>query len=314
MIICAECGHRNGNDESFCRNPSCGALLESEQARQVLVQPGARPADEREQGQAEALPPEPAAERAIQSISHPSPGPVVEPGQLACATCGGGNEPGRNFCVHCGASLTVPPTGDQAATTGATGPRPAGSERGLRLLLAALGVIVLVSAGVLLGLTLLRGGDDGGGGGTVTTVGGGVAAVPPGAIRVAASTQSGERVATNLIDGNLGTFWSRRVTDQFAAITFTFTQPVKLARVSIAAGASGTEFRRRHRPKLIQLQYGDGTTQTATLADRPSFQNVEVKPRVVGRLRIVIRDVYRATGGQNPRLTSISEIRFLAAR
>ncbi|HVD16854.1 MAG TPA: discoidin domain-containing protein [Actinomycetota bacterium] len=439
MIICTKCGHKNGNDESFCQNPACGAFLEwegkaaqtgvmppvggasppgakdrsdvadvtpgraiqsgappagamgkppsggagrpasggsptrqagrrggppsrpatpppgggraadpgeatgffdaaaeaarpddapgparpepvrrTEQAKQMLVRPGDRPAGKRPQGQPEAQRPREAQQPQLPVDQGPR-GPVIEPGQIACATCGWGNDPGRHFCRHCGASLTVPPapTEVRPAKTGTIRRPPVDSERGLRLLLAALGGLAIVTAAVLLGLSLFRGGDNGGGGGTVTTVGrgggGGVAEVPPSAIRVAASTQSGERVAANLIDGDLGTFWSRRVNDQFAAITFKFTQPVKLARISIAAGAAGDEFRRRHRPKQIRLEFSDGATQTANLADQPDFQNVEVKPRTVDRLRIVILDVYQAPSGQNRRLTSISEVRFFGA-
>jgi F5/8 type C domain len=412
MIVCTKCGHKNGNDEIVCQNPSCGAFLEwegkaaqtgmippvgggpppdakerprvaevapdqavqsgtpvgggtgqppsrggarqddpgeatgffdagaeaarpddepgpakpkpirrTDQAKQMLVRPGEQLAAKRRQGQPEAQRPQEAQQPQLAADQGPR-GPVVEPGQVACATCGWGNDPGRHFCHHCGASLTVRPTPTEVRPAGTARRPPPDSDRGLRLLLAALGGLAVVTAAVLLGLSLFRGGDGGGGGGgtTVTTAarggggaGGGLAEVPPSAIRVAATSQSGERLATNLIDGDLGTFWSRRVNDQLAAITFTFSQPVKLARVSIAAGASGDEFRLRHRPKQVRLEFSDGAKQTVNLADQPDFQNVEVKPRAVDRVRIVILDVYQATSGKNRRLTAITEVKFLGS-
>src|SRR6266542_2590503 len=56
---------------------------------------------------------------------------------------------------------------------------------------------------------------------------------------VAASSQSGSRVADNVIDGKLGTFWSRLVPseDDQPFLRFSFARPVDLGRVTIAAGA-----------------------------------------------------------------------------
>jgi len=148
----------------------------------------------------------------------------------------------------------------------------------------------------------------------VTRAGGGdLAAVPADAVRAAASSQSGEHVAANLVDGDLGTFWSRTVNDRIAKVTFTFGQPQRLARISIAAGASGDQFGLRHRPKVVRLDFSDGASKSVTLADRPGYQNVDLEPRAVDQVRISILEVYEATGGgATRRLTSISEVRFFA--
>ncbi len=123
-------------------------------------------------------------------------------------------------------------------------------------------VIVLVGGG--LWLASVRGRSSSNTGTTSPT------APPPALARVeptsvAASSQSGARVADNVIDGKLGTFWSRLVPSEDAQpfLRFSFARPVDLGRVTIAAGASGAEFSKRPRPQEIELQFSDGTTLRA---------------------------------------------------
>jgi hypothetical protein len=286
----------------------------AEQAERMLVRPGER----RPRGQPEAQKPQEVQEQVDygKAADH---GPVVEPGQVACQNCGWGNDPGRHFCRHCGATLQRTPPRPQPAELTRVVPRQGGGDRALRLVLAALGAAVVLGAAALLALSLHRGAGGTSGGGKsgatgVTRAGGRLAAVPPDAVRVAASSQSGEHVATNLVDGDPGTFWSRRVADRIATLTFTFDRPRRLARISIAAGASGDEFPLRHRPKVIRLQFSDGAAKSVTLADEPGYQNVDLEPRTVDRVRIAILEVYEATSGPNRRLTAISEVRFFTAR
>ncbi|HEX6675605.1 MAG TPA: discoidin domain-containing protein [Actinomycetes bacterium] len=289
----------------------------AEQAERMLAHPSKR----RAQGQPEAKKPQEVQEQ-VDYGKAPDHGPVVEPGQVACQNCGWGNDPGRHFCRHCGATLQRQPPRPQPAELTQVVPRRGGGDRALRLVLATLGAAAVLGAAALLALSLHRGAGGGGSGGAgraggtgVTRAGGGgLAAVPADALRVAASSQSGEHVATNLIDGDPGTFWSRRVTDGIATLTFTFDRPRRLARISIAAGASGDEFPLRHRPRVIRLQFSDGAAKSVTLADQPGFQNVDLEPRTVDRVRIAIVEVYQAASGPNRRLTAISEVRFFTAR
>jgi len=286
-----------------------------EQAERMLVRPGER----RPQGQPEAKKPQEVQEK-VDYGKAPDHGPVVEPGQVACQNCGWGNDPGRHFCRHCGATLQRTPPRPEPAELTRVVPRQVGGDRALRLLLVALGAAAVLGAAVLLALSLHRGAGGsggagkGGGAGVTRAGGGGLAAVPPDDVRVAASSQSGEHVATNLIDGDPGTFWSRKVADGIATLTFTFSRPQKLARVSIAAGASGDEFPLRHRPKVIRLEFSDGAAESVTLADQPGYQNIDLEPRTVDRVRIAILDVYQASSGANRRLTAISEVRFFTRR
>jgi len=151
----------------------------------------------------------------------------------------------------------------------------------------------------------------GGGGDNPGTASPVVASVRPG--RVQASTQSGSRLAANVIDGKTGTFWSRLAPsdDEQPFLRFFFDRRVKLARISIAAGAAGSEFSRRPRPRQIELRFSDDTVIRATLADRSGFQTVSFSPREVDMIRLVILSTYPSAG---PQRTSVSEVRFFAAK
>jgi hypothetical protein len=171
-------------------------------------------------------------------------------------------------------------------------------------------IIVLVGGGLWLASVRGRSSSNSAGPGTTT---------PPPVLErvapasVAASTQSGSRVADNVVDGKLGTFWSRLVPsdDDQPFLRFSFDQPVELARLSIAAGASGTEFSKRPRPQEIELKFSDGTTLRTTLADKQGFQTVNFRPREVDRLRLVVLSTYPSSGAQR---TSISEVRFFRVK
>src|SRR6266508_3674940 len=138
--------------------------------------------------------------------------------------------------------------------------------------------------------------------------------VSPAKVKIEASSESGSRKAALLLDGSLGTFWSRDPTDQFATLSFSFAEPVQLGRIAIAAGAAGAEFKLRHRPKALELTFSDGSTLTKTLTDQPQPQNIDFPPRSVARVTMKIAAVFQAPStGSNYRRTSISEVRFFSA-
>jgi hypothetical protein len=183
-------------------------------------------------------------------------------------------------------------------------------QRALRRFGVLVAIIVVVGAG--LWLASVRGRSP-------SEAGRPSATAPPPALvsvqaaSVAASTQSGSRLAGNVIDGKLGTFWSRLVPSNDAQpfLRFSFDHPVELGRVAIAGGASGSEFSKRPRPQEVELQFSDGTTLRTTLADKQGFQMVNFRPREVDRLRLVVLSTYPSSGLQR---TSISEVRFFAVR
>jgi F5/8 type C domain len=182
-------------------------------------------------------------------------------------------------------------------------------QRALRRFGVLVAIIVLVGGG--LWLASVRGRSSNTGGTSAT-------APPPALVQVkpasvAASTQSGSRVADNVIDGRLGTFWSRLAPsdDDQPFLRFSFDQPVELGRLTIAAGASGAQFAKRPRPQEIELRFSDRTTLRTTLADKQGFQTVNFKPREVDRVRLVVLSTYPSSG---PQRTSISEVRFFRVK
>jgi hypothetical protein len=183
-------------------------------------------------------------------------------------------------------------------------------HRALLRFVALVAVVVLVGGGLWMASARDKA--------STTTIGSATTRPAPALVQVrpagvVASTQSGSRIATNVIDDKLGTFWSRLVPsqDNQPFLRFTFTRTVELGRLTIAAGASGSEFSKRPRPQEVELRFSDGSTLRTTLADKPAFQTVSFSPRKVKVLRLVVLSTYPSSG---PQRTSISEIRFWAVR
>jgi hypothetical protein len=200
-----------------------------------------------------------------------------------------------------------------AAGEGAVGrsaiPRTHEQQRALRRLGVLIAVIVLVGGGLWFVTTRDR--SPGNGAASTTVAAPTLVRVRPSG--VTASTQSGSRVAANVVDGKLGTFWSRLVPsdDDQPFLRFSFSQRVQLGRVQIASGAAGAEFAKRPRPQEIELQFSDGTTLRTTLADKTGFQTVNFRPREVDRVRMVVLSTYPSSG---PQRTSVTEVRFFAVK
>jgi hypothetical protein len=189
-------------------------------------------------------------------------------------------------------------------------PRTPEQQRALWRLGVLIAVIVLVGGGLWFATTRDNRSPGNGAAGTTAAAPTLVRVRPSG---VTASTQSGSRVAANVVDGKLGTFWSRLVPsdDNQPSLRFSFSQRVQLGRVQIASGAAGAEFAKRPRPQEIELQFSDGTTLRTTLADKTGFQTVNFRPRGVDRVRMVVLSTYPSSG---PQRTSVAEVRFFAVK
>jgi hypothetical protein len=204
--------------------------------------------------------------------------------------------------------LPVAAAGEEAVGRSAA-TRTHEQRRALRRLGVLLAVILV--AGGALWFATTRDGSSGNGAADTTAAAPTLVQVRPSG--VAASTQSGSRVAANVVDGKLGTFWSRLVPsdDNRPSLRFSFSQRVRVGRVQIASGAAGAEFAKRPRPQDIELQFSDGTTLRTTLADKTGFQTVNFRPREVDRVRLVVLSTYPSSG---PQRTSVSEVRFFAVK
>jgi hypothetical protein len=254
------------------------------------------PSDNSFPSEAELLKQPPVWERARRRMpAAPAPGAPGVPGAPAA--------PGE-----AGAARAPRPAGGEAVRRA---PRTRSDEqrRALRRFGVLIALIVVIGGG--LWYATMR--DKSPGGGAAGTT----APAPPleqvRASAVAASSQSGSRLASNVIDGKLGTFWSRLVPsdDDQPFLVFSFNQPVQLGRAQIAPGAAGAEFPKRPRPQEIELRFSDGTTLRTTLADKAGFQTVNFRPREVNRVRLVVLSTYPSSG---PQRTSITEVRFFRVK
>jgi len=240
--------------------------------------------------------------------------PDPAPWQVRCQRCGWPNDPTWIECHHCDTRLTLPPARaglvPASEADSPAGSPPARWEQLVRLL-AVVVLLAVVAAVVVVATRGLRHPRAAGAAKpTPSTAATALAVVRP--VTVAASSESGERVARNVIDRNLTTYWSQHVpgTDAQPFLRFSFATPVKLTELQIAAGASGDQFIARPRPQRIALVFADGSSLNFTLADKRGFQAITFPPRSVSQLRLVILSTYPGT--DLPR-TSISEIKFLAA-
>jgi hypothetical protein len=239
--------------------------------------------------------------------------PVPAPWQVVCQQCGWPNDPTWIECHHCDARLTLPPAGPGPVTAGEAAPAgvpPARWERAVRLL-AVVVLLAVVAVVVLLATRGLRHPRAAVATRPIPSTGAAsLVVVRP--VTVTASSESGERVARNVIDRNMATYWSRHLpgTDVQPFLQFTFATPVKLTQLQVAAGASGDQFIARPRPQRIALVFDDGSSLSFTLADKRGFQKLSFPPRSVSQLRLVVLSSYPGT--DLPR-TSISEVKFLAS-
>lgn len=327
-------------------NPGPAGAPPANRGESLVARPGDRPppAPPADPSTAPRQPGEPAGGAATQQLppatAPASDIPPIRPGEIVCPVCGWGNEPTRRFCRHDGAVLSPAGGGrgqPDALQAGQRRRRTGGGGRG-PLIVVALLVPVLVAAAVL-GVVFLRpGGNDKGkgkaGGKASPSATASPAAesvvVPAGAVRVAkVSSQSGGRVAKNLLDGKPETFWSTafpsgipgnagpRDIDRRPQLQFAFDPAVTVTKIEIINGASGAEFGKRSRAKRCFLQFPDGSEQSFELDDqRTEFQTIEIKsPKKISSLVLNIVTSYQdgasETTGDKFRF-SLAEVRFFA--
>lgn len=140
----------------------------------------------------------------------------------------------------------------------------------------------------------------------------------------ASSTYDGDRVshlATNLIDGDLGTNWAEGVDGNGIGeyVQFAFQKEQTITGFRICSGNHATD--RYHpdryyvgnaRPKMIKLTFEDGSSEEFSILDvkeELSFQLA--KPVTTKTVRLTIQSVYEGSSWED---TVISEIVFLAAK
>jgi hypothetical protein len=96
------------------------------------------------------------------------------------------------------------------------------------------------------------------------------------------------------------------------ALLVTFPQPATVSRLTIRAGlAAGADERTRQaQPRVLDIQFSDGSCQPVELANTPDAQQFKVTTGSSTSARIVVADVYPAPESQGTPLVSLSEITF----
>jgi hypothetical protein len=266
--------------------------------------------------------------------------PPIRPGEIICPVCGWGNEPSRRFCRHDGAVLSAAGAGGTGQPppmkAGQRNRRTTGSKKGWVAL--ALLLPVLLAGMLVAGFLFLK---PHGKHSPVNPVARtpaaktpatqtpaavpGTVLVPAGGVTISRFTsQSGDKVAANTIDGDPDTFWSaaypslipgnpRPDIDRRPAIRYAFAPPVTLARLEIRNGASGDAFAKRPRANRIFVRFSDGGVQVATLDDDgTTFQAVPIKaPKKVSWVELQISTSYPGSATDDDRYRfSLAEVRF----
>jgi hypothetical protein len=119
-----------------------------------------------------------------------------------------------------------------------------------------------------------------------------------------------EYLAFNSVDGNPSTAWAEAADGPGIGEGFTVTFPVKrtVSEIRVLPGYAKTEalFRKYNRPKVLGVEFSDGTKTSLSLADEPSLQRFPVSVDAEWA-KVTIADVYKGTTRDE---TYLSEIEF----
>jgi hypothetical protein len=251
--------------------------------------------------------------------------PELKPGQRPCPNCGWPVEASWKFCHHCATSLSMPrvrseETGGERTSRWRRPPAgdrnfPNDNRRRTRLAVSLVALVALVGAGVYAAINVLPTGSRSSSRETTTTIPRVVLVPVTGARMIEASTVSGSHVGELVLDGKPDTYWSRQAPspDDTPHLIFQFKTQTKLARLDIISGASGDQFAKRARPKLIRLLFSDGLNLRFTLKDEHELQSIDFEPHQTRRVRIVVESTYPGSDpAPNRDRVSISEVSFFA--
>jgi hypothetical protein len=262
---------------------------------------------------------------------------VIKPGDRICGNCGEGNDPARNFCRRCGASLAeaeVYAPGWWARLVAwfrrrrlhAAGERPKArrrlvggrSQRGLLttwatrvLALAVIAFVVLLNVGPYKSTIRHRFAQ------WYRDVAGEVhpTYTPVHPIAALASASAPGHPPAYAIDGATNTCWQAAGANDGVgqSITLQLASPTSLAKVGFLDGDqdSASSFLSEPRARVLRLTFVASAkgvpapVRDVTLHDLPAFQTFTVNAKDVTKLTITIESVYPSAQGHN---TSMAEI------
>jgi hypothetical protein len=321
MIVCAACGTENRDDARFCAD--CGAFLEWEGAPvgPVNTADPTVPTAPATGTVGSAIPVE------VQPTEAPRRRPVQPPraavhrgplpGEVACPTCGSGNEPSRRFCRSCGALLAHPEAvrlswwrrlrNRLARRRGyAAGERRRRRDnRATRRLLAITAALCLVVIAVLAAPLIRRGVAD-----LRDMTGAHVPIRPDG---FGASSFLREAPPANVTDGATNRYWAPQGEAAGSWVEVLFTRPVRLLDIVVTGGV-GTDqerFLRNSRPHeldVVATAPGGATIRkTLTLRDEPGPQHFAFEAHDTVRVRFFVKSTYGPAGTPS---VAIGELEF----
>jgi len=267
----------------------------------------------------------------------------LRPGELACQSCGTGNDATRRFCRRCGTPLVAQveaphrkawwrrfiggggqrePRERARKGTLAAGERPASMRKGagrsvggaLKTLIPLL--VVVVVAGAVTGYVMVpsvhQGIDK-----LVTQVRRTVAPtyVPVNTAGKAVGSAGTGHPALAAFDGFSNTYWAAPPGAKAPTLSASFSPAVDIAKVLITAGASG-DFQALPRPKSLLLEFLDASGQviaskTTQLTDTKDPQVIDVAASGVSGVRLTVQAIYQGAGTGG---VAITEIEFRAVQ
>jgi hypothetical protein len=314
QISCPDCGGAVRPDrERLC--PRCGyplMFLDPEPEPDAPLV--ARAPGEREDAttvfphkRTEPDPPLPSADRA-------DPAPV--PGELTCPWCGQRNPETRVRCERCGRELRAP----QPAPPPPPLPPPPAAPRRSRvspIVVGGLTALVVALAAVAAVYVWSPGSSDPGA--ASPSASSEPRPVPAARVDVTASSVQPDQpqfAAAHLVDGDVATTWQsdadRLKTNVGVRLTFSFDQPVRLARITLVNGdgRNPTDYRNNERVAKLAV-ITDSATVDWPVPDNGQPQALDLDGAPTATVTLVVDAVY--PGGRF-RDVAVSEVSFAELR
>jgi len=211
---------------------------------------------------------------------------------VTCPSCGSTNALQNQHCDQCGARLGRDPL--PVAT-----PPAGGSSPGLRAIGVLAAVVLVVFLGALT-LNALRGGAPADAeeatatSSTTTTQPPIVTELFPSSVE--ASSELASLPASNLIDGDPGTYWNdESLQGVDASLTFRFSRAVQIREIEIQNLTDDEKFKRNYRIKGYVITVDDLNTEIAgRLEDTNEPQRVKIASLDTTKLTIQVTSTYPA--------------------
>ncbi len=239
------------------------------------------------------------------------------PGELACPSCGSGNERSRRFCRSCGVPLAQAEVvrlpwwrrlvrwlfGRRSYTAGERRrPRVPAAARWLRVVIALVCLVAVAAVARPLIVRAVNGVKDQTG-----------AHVPIRPDSFSASSSQREAPPADVSDGATNQYWAPQGPAAGSWLEVSFVKPVRLLDIVVTPGV-GTEqgeFLKHARPHDLDVvataKDGKTTTKALALRDEPGPERFDFEAHDVVRVRFIVKSTYGPGGTPS---VAIGELEF----